>query len=153
MIDHVENKEGDVVFRNEPMGYPAMAPGAAWCVTRMLENVFGPGGTAARARSLGFKAPAAGKTGTTDDFKDAWFVGFTRRLTCGVWVGLDQPERITGQAYGGRMALPVWVEIMKAAEPLGYASGASPAPDVPVEGPVEEFADQVRELQRRYRQG
>lgn len=133
VIDHIQNKEGDVIFRNEPMGYPAMAPGAAWCVTRMLENVFSPGGTAARARSLGFKAPAAGKTGTTDDFKDAWFVGFTRRLTCGVWVGLDQPERITGQAYGGRMALPVWVDIMKAAEPLGYAPGTSPAPDVPLE--------------------
>jgi membrane carboxypeptidase/penicillin-binding protein len=122
-----------VVFRNEPMGYPATAPGAAWCVTRMLEKVFAPGGTAARARTLGFKSPAAGKTGTTDDFKDAWFVGFTRRLTCGVWVGLDQPERITGQAYGGRMALPVWVEIMKQAEVLGYAPGESPAPDVAVE--------------------
>lgn len=133
LLDHVENREGDVVFRNEPMGYPAMAPGAAWCVTRMLENVFEPGGTAARARGLGFKSPAAGKTGTTDDFKDAWFVGFTRRLTCGVWVGLDQPERITGQAYGGRMALPVWVEVMKKAEELGYAPGQSPAPDVTVE--------------------
>lgn len=133
LLDHVENREGDVVFRNEPMGYPAMAPGAAWCVTRMLEKVFAPGGTAARARTLGFKSPAAGKTGTTDDFKDAWFVGFTRRLTCGVWVGLDQPERITGQAYGGRMALPVWVDVMKKAEDLGYAPGESPAPDVAVE--------------------
>jgi penicillin-binding protein 1A len=133
LLDHVENKEGDVVFRNEPVGYPAMAPGAAWCVTRMLEKVFAPGGTAARARTLGFKSAAAGKTGTTDDFKDAWFVGFTRRLTCGVWVGLDQPERITGQAYGGRMALPVWVAVMKEAEALGYDPGDSPAPDVPVE--------------------
>ena len=133
LLDHIENKEGDVIFRNEPMGYPAMAPGAAWCVTRMLEKVFDPGGTAARARALGFKSPAAGKTGTTDDFKDAWFVGFTKRLTCGVWVGLDQPERITGQAYGGRMALPVWVQIMKRAEELGYAPGESPAPEVPLE--------------------
>ncbi len=133
LLDRIENREGDVVFRNEPMGYPAMAPGAAWCVTRMLEKVFAPGGTAARARQLGFKSAAAGKTGTTDNFKDAWFVGFTRRLTCGVWVGLDQPGRITGQAYGGRMALPVWVAVMKKAEELGYAPGPSPAPDVTVE--------------------
>jgi len=130
LIDHVENREGDVIFRNEPMGYPAMAPGASWCVTRMLEKVFAPGGTAASARTLGFTAAAAGKTGTTDNFKDAWFVGFTRGLTCGVWVGLDQPERITGQAYGGRMALPVWVDIMKTAATLGYTHGPSPAPDV-----------------------
>ncbi|MFN0129353.1 MAG: transglycosylase domain-containing protein [Verrucomicrobiales bacterium] len=133
LIDRVENRAGDVVFRNEPMGYSAMAPGATWCVTRMLEAVFAPGGTAARARSLGYRSAAAGKTGTTDNFKDAWFVGFTKRLTCGVWVGLDQPDRITGQAYGGRMALPVWVAVMRQAENLGYAPGPSPAPDVSVE--------------------
>ena len=133
LLDHIQNREGDTIFRNEPMGYPAMAPGATWCVTKMLEKVIAPGGTAARARTLGYTAAAAGKTGTTDDFKDAWFVGFTRRLTCGVWVGLDQPERITGQAYGGRMALPVWVEIMKSAETMGYDPGPSPAPEIATE--------------------
>lgn len=132
LLGHVENKEGDVIFRNERLGYPAMAAGASWCVSRMLEKVFAPGGTAASARTLGYKGPAAGKTGTTDDFKDAWFVGYHQRLTCGVWIGLDQPGRITGQGYGSRMALPVWVGIIKEAEKLGYTPGP-PTPELMTE--------------------
>ncbi len=135
LIERIENKDGDVIFRNEPAGYPVLTPGASWCVTAMMEKVLGPGGTAASARTLGYKSPAAGKTGTTDEYKDAWFVGFNRRLTCGVWVGMDQPQRIAAQAYGSRMALPVWVDVMKASGSLGYPA-ESPRPDVPVE-PVE----------------
>jgi penicillin-binding protein 1A len=74
-------------------------------------------GTAAAARSLGFKLPAAGKTGTTNDYKDAWFVGYTSTMTCGVWVGFDQPVTIIPHGYGAALALPVWVQVMnKAAE-------------------------------------
>ncbi len=54
-------------------------------------------GTAAGARALGWTRPAAGKTGTTNDYKDAWFVGYTRSLTCGVWVGFDRPQQIAAQ--------------------------------------------------------
>ena len=72
-------------------------------------------GTAANARSLGFKLPAAGKTGTTNDFKDAWFVGFTTSITCGVWVGFDQPTTIIPHGYGSALALPVWTQAMNAA--------------------------------------
>ena len=74
-------------------------------------------GTAASARSLGFKLPAAGKTGTTNDFKDAWFVGYTSSMTCGVWVGFDQPTTIIPRGYGAALALPVWTQVMtKAAD-------------------------------------
>ncbi len=132
VIHHLENREGDVIFRNEPMSYPAMAPGAAWSVTRMMQKVFGKGGTAASARALGYTAPAAGKTGTTDDFKDAWFLGFTKKLTCAVWVGLDQPQRISASGYGSSLALPVWVGVMKEAAALGYPE-EDPTPDVLVE--------------------
>jgi penicillin-binding protein 1A len=69
-------------------------------------------GTAASARSLGFKLPAAGKTGTTNDYKDAWFLGYTSALTCGVWVGFDQPTTIIPRGYGAALALPVWVQVM-----------------------------------------
>jgi penicillin-binding protein 1A len=69
-------------------------------------------GTAASARSLGFKLPAAGKTGTTNDFKDAWFVGFTSSMTCGVWVGFDQPTTIIPRGYGSALALPIWTQVM-----------------------------------------
>ena len=89
----------------------------------MLTSVLGKvmeRGTAASARSLGFTKPAAGKTGTTNDFKDAWFVGYTTSLTCGVWVGLDKPETIISKGYGSALALPIWVDVMKAASAQRY---------------------------------
>ncbi len=70
-------------------------------------------GTAASSQSLGFKnVPAAGKTGTTNDYKDAWFLGYTTALTCGVWVGFDQPQTIMSRGYGSALALPVWTSTM-----------------------------------------
>ena len=73
-------------------------------------------GTAARSQSLGFKGvPAAGKTGTTNDYKDAWFLGYTSALTCGVWVGFDQPQTIVSRGYGSTLALPVWTSTMSKA--------------------------------------
>lgn len=89
---------------------------------RILEKAM-DSGTGASARSLGFRAPAGGKTGTTNDYHDAWFVGFSESLTAGVWVGLDQNERTIHGGYGSRLALPVWAEVMKAAEAKKYPMG------------------------------
>jgi penicillin-binding protein 1A len=72
-------------------------------------------GTGASARSLGVRFPAAGKTGTTDDFKDAWFVGFSSTLVAGVWVGFDKPTTIGPDGYGARYALPIWADFMSKA--------------------------------------
>ena len=80
-------------------------------------------GTAASVSRLGFDAACGGKTGTTNDFKDAWFSGFTSNLTCTVWVGFDIPKKIMQGGYGATLALPVWVDIMKTAERLGYKAG------------------------------
>ncbi len=88
-------------------------------MTKVLDR-----GTAASARQSGFKRPAAGKTGTTDDYKDAWFVGFTSSLTAGVWVGFDKPQRTVAQGYGATMALPVWTEVMAAAPEGRYPAQA-----------------------------
>ena len=82
--------------------------------TELMEQVL-TRGTAASARSLGFKLPAAGKTGTTNDYKDAWFVGYTSTMTCGVWVGFDQPVTIVPHGYGAALALPVWTQVMNKA--------------------------------------
>ena len=71
-------------------------------------------GTAARAHDLGLRGSAAGKTGTTNNFVDAWFLGFDSRLTCGVWVGFDQPRAIRPGGYGATLALPIWVDIIQA---------------------------------------
>jgi membrane carboxypeptidase/penicillin-binding protein len=85
-------------------------------------------GTASTARSMGLRIPAGGKTGTTDDFKDAWFVGFSSSLVAGVWVGFDQPRAIGRKAYGARVALPIWVEFMRRASGVVRAGQFEPPP-------------------------
>jgi membrane carboxypeptidase/penicillin-binding protein len=72
-------------------------------------------GTGYRARQEGFTLPAAGKTGTTNDFVDAWFVGFTPNLVAGVWVGFDQPQTIIANGFAADLAVPLWARFMKIA--------------------------------------
>ena len=83
-------------------------------MSTMLADVINAG-TAAGARSLGFKLPAAGKTGTTNDFNDAWFIGFTPSLVTGVWVGFDQPQTILPNGFAADVAVPFWAKFMKVA--------------------------------------
>jgi penicillin-binding protein 1B len=85
---------------------------SAFLVTNMLRSVMNEG-TAAGARSMGFVADAAGKTGTTNDLRDAWFAGYTPDLLCVVWVGYDDNTPIN--LSGARAALPIWVDFVKAA--------------------------------------
>jgi membrane peptidoglycan carboxypeptidase len=80
----------------------------------MLSDVINYG-TAYRARQVGFTLPAAGKTGTTNEYVDAWFVGFTPHLVTGVWIGFDQPKTILRNGYAGELAVPVWATFMKTA--------------------------------------
>jgi penicillin-binding protein 1A len=92
---------------------------AANLTTSLLEQVL-THGTASHARNLGLRRHAAGKTGTTDQFRDAWFVGFTKSLTCGVWVGFDRPQTILRGGYGADLALPVWVDVIQSADARKY---------------------------------
>jgi membrane carboxypeptidase/penicillin-binding protein len=77
----------------------------------MLEDVV-DAGTAAQVRGLGFRLPAAGKTGTTNDYRDAWFVGYTPTLVTGVWVGYDKPRTIVPNGYAAQLAVPMWTRFM-----------------------------------------
>ncbi len=116
LIERIDNQEHKPIFRAAHISMPTLDPSAAWMTSQLMEEVL-TRGTAASARSLGFKLPAAGKTGTTNDYKDAWFLGYTSTLTCGVWVGFDQPATIIPRGYGAALALPVWTQVMnKAAE-------------------------------------
>ncbi len=90
----------------------AARPESAFLVTNMMRSVLNTG-TAAAARAWGFKPDAAGKTGTTNDLRDAWFAGFTPDLLCVVWVGLDDNSPL--HLSGAKAALPIWVEFMKGA--------------------------------------
>ncbi|MDQ2868597.1 MAG: PBP1A family penicillin-binding protein [Verrucomicrobiota bacterium] len=111
VIERIDDQEHKPIYRAAHLSAPALDPSACWMTSQLLEQVM-TRGTAASSRSLGFKYPAAGKTGTTNDYKDAWFLGYTTTLTCGVWVGFDQPTTIIPHGYGAALALPVWVQVM-----------------------------------------
>ena len=114
IIERIDNQQHKPIYLAAHISVPALDPGAAWMTSRLMQEVLIEG-TAASSRSLGFKLPAAGKTGTTNDYKDAWFLGYTSTLTCGVWVGFDQPTTIIPHGYGAALALPVWVQVMNKA--------------------------------------
>jgi penicillin-binding protein 1A len=101
-----------VVVENAVRRKRALPEAVAFQTMTMLRDVVDLG-TASSARSLGLRGPAGGKTGTTSEFKDAWFVGFTTSVVAAVWVGLDQPEPIGSEAFGARVALPIWADFMR----------------------------------------
>ncbi len=122
LISEIKDRDGNILYATPPLSYPAANAGSAWSVSRILAEVT-TSGTAASVTRLGFDKPCGGKTGTTNDFKDAWFSGYTSNLTCAVWVGFDTPKKTLQGGYGATLALPVWVDIMKTADRLGYKAG------------------------------
>ena len=113
-IVRVVDADGGVAFDQPVRADKVVSPETAYQMVAMLSDVLDRG-TAAAARQWGVQFPAGGKTGTTDDFKDAWFVGFSSSIAVGVWVGFDQPKTIGRDAYGSRYALPIWSEFMRRA--------------------------------------
>jgi penicillin-binding protein 1A len=111
MITRVTNYDGQVVDEYPPDVTDVLSAPIARLEVSMLREVFITG-TAARARKLAEKYPMAGKTGTTNDFSDAAFVGFTPTLTCGVWVGFDDHQTLGAHEDGAHAALPIWMEFM-----------------------------------------
>ena len=113
-IVQVLDNDGYAVFNREVERKPVLSEAVSYQMVSMLADVVDVG-TGAAVRSLGVRFPVAGKTGTTDDFKDAWFVGFSSSLVAGVWVGFDKPATIGADGYGARYALPIWVDFMSKA--------------------------------------
>ncbi len=114
VIRRVEDRDGRVLFTAEEQSTQAVSEATAYLMASMLADVINAG-TGARARALGFALPAAGKTGTTNEYKDAWFVGFTPMLVTGVWVGFDEPHTIMPNGFASDIAVPMWASFMKAA--------------------------------------
>jgi penicillin-binding protein 1A len=113
MIRRVTSYDGALLEEAHPIVHDVVTPEVARTMTAMLEEVI-QFGTGIQAKSLG--RPAAGKTGTTQDYTDAWFIGFTPQITSGVWVGYDDKQISLGKKEtGARAALPIWIQFMKAA--------------------------------------
>ena len=123
LITRVEDASGAVVYAAPFDQRRALSTGAAYLMSSMMSDVVNSG-TAWRARQMGFTLPAAGKTGTSDDYADAWFVGYTPGVVAGVWFGYDQRKTIM-KSYAGDIAVPAWAAFMRAAtrghKPVWYA--------------------------------
>jgi penicillin-binding protein 1A len=129
LIRRVEDRTGVVLFEAQDVSTRAVSETTAFLMSTMMADVINAG-TANRARSMGFTLPAAGKTGTTNDFNDAWFVGFTPSLVAGVWVGFDQPHTILPNGFAAEVAVPMWTTFMKAATEDDEPRWFSPPPGV-----------------------
>jgi penicillin-binding protein 1A len=113
IVVEVRDESGRVLYKFEPEGRQVFTPQVARQVTGMMQNVLDYGTGSPVRSEYGFRAPAAGKTGTTNDYKDAWFEGFTTKLVAGVWIGYDTPRQVMGGGYAARVALPVWAGVMR----------------------------------------
>jgi penicillin-binding protein 1B len=123
----VVDRDGRPIERRPVEVERVTSPGAAYLVTHLMEGVLDRG-TARSARDLGFKRRAAGKTGTTNDANDAWFVGFTPELLTVVWVGFDEHQELG--LTGAAAALPIWTEFMKQAAGARPETGFVPPPGI-----------------------
>jgi penicillin-binding protein 1A len=132
MIRRVTSYEGALLEEAHPEVHDVLSPDVARTMTAMLEEVI-QFGTGIQAKALG--RPAAGKTGTTQDYTDAWFIGFTPQITSGVWVGFDDKQISLGKKEtGARAALPIWLEFMQ------RATSSMPALDFANVVPLEQEA-------------
>jgi penicillin-binding protein 1A len=112
-IIRVEDKDGNILWQPAIRHTEVMDAPHAWLMTDMLTDVVRIGTAASAVGGAGFQVPAGGKTGTTDDYTDAWFIGFTPEIVAGIWVGYDAPQRIMNNAGGGRIVAPAWTAFMR----------------------------------------
>jgi penicillin-binding protein 1A len=141
VVRRVESRDGEVLWEARTEGEEVVEPATAFVLTSMLRDVVDRG-TGTPVRAAGFRAPAAGKTGTTNAATDVWFVGYTPDLVGAVWFGFDRPRTIVPGASGGTLAAPVWGRIMSRV----YASRRAPLEWAPPSGVVTETVDRATGL-------
>ena len=112
LFTRVEDQSGITIVFNDERHTRAIAEGTAYMMSSMLSDVI-TSGSGAGVRAAGFRLPAGGKTGTTDDYADAWFIGYTPHIVTGVWFGFDRPQAIMARGFGGTVAAPAWAQFMK----------------------------------------
>lgn len=113
----IEDRNGNVLEEYREYHEEVLSPETAYIIINMLQSVMSEG-TGQTARAMGLRVPCAGKTGTTDDYGDGWFIGFTQEIVVGVWTGFSHRVIPLGRnKTGAKVALPLWVDIMRAAYP------------------------------------
>ena len=138
MIYRVTNYDGRVIDDFQPEVTDVLPAADARLMVSMLREVFNSG-TAVRGRALAAQYHLAGKTGTTNDFTDAWFLGFSPKLTCGVYVGFDDHRSLGDKEEGSHVALPIWMDFMS------EALKDQPVEDFPY-SPLLTSPDQVKQI-------
>jgi penicillin-binding protein 1A len=110
----VETLDGRKLYEADPQAdrQQVLSREEAWIMVDMLKDAVRRG-TGTAVWNSGFRTPSGGKTGTTNDFTDVWYVGFTSDLVAGAWMGFDQPKEIMPNAQGGRLAAPAWIAFMR----------------------------------------
>jgi penicillin-binding protein 1A len=136
LVTRVEDTRGNVLWRAPQSTPHVLDAGVAYLTTSMLQDAV-ERGTGTAVRRAGFRHPAAGKTGTTNNARDVWFAGITPDLAGVVWVGFDQPRQILPNAFGGNLAAPVWARTMQAA----YANRPAPTAWTPPGSLIEVAID------------
>lgn len=132
-VKRVEDRNGKVLEENSIYREETLSPQAAYMMTNMLESVVNEG-TGVGARLMGLAEPCAGKTGTTDDYTDGWFLGYTPEIVVGVWTGFDEKKTMGRNMTGAKVSLPTWTDVMKA-----YYHDHHADPFVQPEGIVQRF--------------
>ncbi|MGH7718956.1 MAG: penicillin-binding protein 1A [Gemmatimonadaceae bacterium] len=111
-IVRVENARGDVLWEATPVRQQVLSREESWLMVDMMKDVVRRGTAAGSVWGAGFRIPSAGKTGTTNDYTDVWYVGYTPDIVAGLWIGFDRPRKIMSNAQGGRLAAPAWTAFM-----------------------------------------
>ncbi|HVS01734.1 MAG TPA: PBP1A family penicillin-binding protein, partial [Thermoanaerobaculia bacterium] len=142
LVRRVETIDGELLWEAPVTRREVLDPAVAYLVTDMLREAVDRG-TARAVRQSGYGGPAAGKTGTTNEQHDAWFVGFTPDVVATVWIGFDRPRSIVPGASGGRLAGPPWARLMRRVDAERQQPGDWLRPADVVELPYEEATGRV----------
>jgi penicillin-binding protein 1A len=139
----VENAKGETLWESTPTRFETMSREEAWLMVDMMKDVVRRG-SAASVWASGFHIPAAGKTGTTNDGTDVWFIGYTPDLVTGIWMGFDRPQKILSNAQGGRLVAPAWTSYMSEIYQRRPSPPDWPRPDGLVVREVDRFTGLLR---------
>lgn len=144
-ITKIEDSDGSLLEENKSFPVPVLDPRDCYQITFLLEKVISEG---TGKRAWGLHSPSAGKTGTTDRNRDAWFIGYTPALVAGVWMGFDKKATLGHHETGGRACAPIWLDFMRQAEKI-YPSGKFTVPKgisfLPINGESGKFEGKNRD--------